>query len=114
MQSDSVYFDPEGFPIDVAEWATWQESPRRPTRLSRLNDVQLKTTYLGFVDPRTPGTALYGSAVFNTDDAGAEINIVEVDLYDTKFEAYDGHDRHRLAMVAGFHCDRCKQGREHP
>lgn len=104
-----MYFDPEGSPITIDLWAEWMNSPKRPSRVSKVDGRQLKTTYLGFVDPAIPGTRLYGSAVFS-----GEHDVVEVDLYDSRDDAYDGHTRHRAAMVRGFHCHRCELGQEHP
>lgn len=107
---ETTYFDPDGLPITLDEWAAWIGSKRRPTRLSRVVDRELKTIYLGLVDPSLPGTRLYGTAVMDLTDGGP----VEVDVYDSKEQAYESHDRHRKAMAEGFHCFRCKIGEQHP
>lgn len=113
MSQRQCYFDPDGNPITLEQWNALLESPRRPTRLSRVGTRHLKTVYLGLVEPMLPGTRLFGSAVWEQRN-GQESEIVEVELYDTRDEAYDGHARHRQAMEEGFHCDGCRTGAGHP
>lgn len=107
--TEQVYFDPQGYPIDVVSWGALLESRKRPTRLSHVGTRTLKTVWLGMVDPRDPGARLFGSGVYA--DRGT---VTEVELYDSQDEAYDGHARHLLAMKQGYHCDACKSGRQHP
>lgn len=89
-------------------WADLVESRKRPTRYSHVGPRTVKTVWLGIVDQRMPEWRLFGTAVYTDPEA-----VTEVELYDTKDEAYDGHQRHVEAMREGFHCDGCRTGKGH-
>lgn len=94
--------------MGLMDWAALLESRRRPTRHSHVGERTVKTAWLGIVDRRMPEWRLFGTVVY-TDPADA----VEVELYDTKNDAYDGHQRHLEAMREGSHCDGCRTGKGH-
>jgi hypothetical protein len=109
--TEPCYFDPQGRPIELEQWAALLESPRRPTRKSHVNGKRLITVYLGIILPMTD-MRLFGSAVFNGSETDP-LDIVEVELYDSQGEAWDGHQRHLKAMREGFHCHQCRIGGQH-
>lgn len=101
MTDDHYYFDPDGEPIDLMTWARLMEQPdRRLVAVDTVGGHTLKTMYLGFVDPLV-NARLYGSAVFAPRPQ-------EVEGYDSRQDAINGHRAHLAAMALGFHCNRCR------
>ncbi len=85
----SHYFDRNGCPISLREWARkFEDIEGRTIARDRLPDgSELVTMWLGLVDGTIDGARLFGTAVRGS-------SIEELDTYDSEDEALDGHRRH--------------------
>ncbi len=81
------YFDPDGNRISLHEWGKLMQGDRTIAH-DEIGEMALKTVYLGFVDRCIPGARLFGTATISA--AGVR----ELETYDSRQEALDGHARH--------------------
>lgn len=84
------YFDPDGVPITLEEWGRrFEDYESRVLASDVLGGLRLVTLWLGFVDPRSDETRLFGTALL------ADGHFVkELETYNSKADAAAGHARH--------------------
>lgn len=84
------YFDPDGVPITLEDWAArFEDYPARVLASDVLGGLRLVTLWLGFVDPMSDNTRLFGTALL------ADGRFVkELETYNSKADAAAGHARH--------------------
>ncbi len=91
----SYYFDQDGNPISLEEWARRFEDFKGRTLVENVTDAgTLITMWLGMVNGLIDGARLFGTAWVSAPDDGGRHVPVELELYDTKQEALAGHARH--------------------
>lgn len=84
------YYDEDGQPITLQEWGRkFEDLAGRTLAEDPVPGGSLRTVWLGMVDGTIDGARLFGTAFVPTG-GGA----VEVETYDTKQDAAEGHARH--------------------
>lgn len=112
------YFDPDGNPITVEEWAPlYQDAPSRvvfETTIARPSRaaVTIRTMYLGFVD-HDCGAHLYGTVLADPARPGELDSLQEIDVHDDRDTARIRHMLHVAAVMGGHHCGMCADGEPH-
>ena len=89
VTTNDTYFDWEGTPISLDRWAELMRSSRILAQDVVPGPRLLKTIWLGFVDPQTPGARLFGSALLDQNGGF----LTELGLYDSRQQAEKGHAR---------------------
>jgi hypothetical protein len=85
------YFDHDGQPISLEQWAALLERDDRTIAEDTIGDHTIKTMYLGLVDPIV-NARLFGTAQWTSS------HFAELETYDSKPEALAGHRRHVEAL----------------
>lgn len=95
--SGHVYFDLDGKPIGLMEWAALREDfAARTVAESTVGKLTVRTMWLGLVLPDTC-PPLFGTAIFGSDGH----TIAEVTQWDTKEQALAGHPKIVAVLETG-------------
>jgi hypothetical protein len=96
------FYDINGHPLEVVEWAILREdssySTMAETQVTMPDGVTawVKTVWLGYVDDFIDGAKMFGTAVGLGDGS-----LMEVAVYDTREQALDGHAHQVVALRGG-------------
>jgi hypothetical protein len=87
------FFDEDDKPISLDEWGQRFERDLVILADPLDGDRTLRTVWLGFADPALPSARMFGTAVM-----AAGRFVQEVECYDTRQQAWDGHHRHLATL----------------
>lgn len=102
------FYDRDGKPISLEDWGREMEADRVDHEDASTDGITIKTVYLGFVCAAIEDARLFGTAFFRDNRF-----VCQVEVYDSKQDAYQGHLLHLDARDNGFHCHRCRTGDQH-
>lgn len=108
-----VFFDQDGNPIPLLQWARlFEDTAGRTVASDDTPSGRLVTMWLGIVEPSIEGYRLFGTALVSARAGDERPDSRELETYDSKAQALAGHARHlatendraaQLAERAGRH-----------